>query len=213
MIPLILDLTGRHVVIFGGGAVGARKAAYFCREARVTVVSLSFLPAIAGSGAACMEADIGALDDPAILALLEGAFLAVAATPDAALNDRIGRLAREAGVHFNNAHGETGDVLVPSVLRGERYLVAVSTGGASPAVPRFLREHLEETFPRLDAMIGVEERLRADLKKSVPGQDERSRILRAVLRDPDAWAWLAGGEDEAYRKIRERYIRGNTSLC
>ncbi|WP_298667588.1 bifunctional precorrin-2 dehydrogenase/sirohydrochlorin ferrochelatase [uncultured Methanofollis sp.] len=213
MIPLILDLTGRHVVIFGGGTVGARKAAYFCHEARVTVVSRSFLPAIVSSGAECIEADVDAMDDRTLLDLLDGAFLAVAATPDAALNDRIGRLAQEAGAHFNNAHGKTGDVLVPSVLRGERYLIAVSTGGTSPAVPRFLREHLEETFPSLDAMIGVEGRLREDLKKSVPAQADRSRILRAVLHDPEAWAWLAGGEDEAYRKIKERYISGNTSLC
>lgn len=212
MIPLILDLTGKRVVIFGGGAVGARKAAYFCREARVTVVSRGFSHALAGLKIERVEADIGAIDDPALLDLLREAFLAVAATPDAALNDRIGRLAREAGVHFNNAHGETGDVLVPSVLRGERYLVAVSTTGTSPAVPRFLREHLEETFPHLDAMIEVEGRLREDLKKSVPDQKDRSRILRAVLHDSDAWAWLSGGEDEAYRKIKERYISGNPSL-
>ena len=43
MIPLFIDCSGRRVVIFGGGAVAARKAAYFVQEARVLVVSRSFV--------------------------------------------------------------------------------------------------------------------------------------------------------------------------
>ena len=43
MIPLFVDCSGRRVVIFGGGAVAARKAAYFADEARVLVVSRSFV--------------------------------------------------------------------------------------------------------------------------------------------------------------------------
>ena len=38
MIPLIIDFSGKRVVIFGGGEVGARKAAYFCEETEVTVL-------------------------------------------------------------------------------------------------------------------------------------------------------------------------------
>ena len=45
MIPLMIDFSGKRIVIFGGGEVGARKAAYFCEETEVTVVSRSFSPA------------------------------------------------------------------------------------------------------------------------------------------------------------------------
>lgn len=208
MIPLMIDLAARRVVIFGGGAVGARKAAFFSGEARVTVISRSFLPALLRPGIERIEAECAGMDESALEGLIGDAFLVVAATSDPGLNDRIGRAARSAGALFNNADGEAGDVLVPSVIRGERYLVALSTGGASPAVPRFLREHLEERFPHLDAMIGVEARLREDLKECVGSQEERQRILRAVLRDPEAWAWLSSGEEQAYQRIWERYISG-----
>lgn len=206
MVPLIIDLAGRHVVIFGGGTVGLRKARYFCREAEVTVVSRSFLPEFSGLDLQCLEADLSVMDDPALAALVEGAFLVVAATSDREMNDRVGRAAREAGAHFNNAKGERGDTLIPSVVRGEEYLIAISTGGASPAVPRFLREHLQATYPHLDSMIRVEARLRAALKQTVPDQAARAAVLRAVLRDPEAWTWLVDGEGQAYERIKERYL-------
>ena len=44
MIPLMIDLAGKKVVIFGGGEVGARKARFFAPEAEVTVISRSFSP-------------------------------------------------------------------------------------------------------------------------------------------------------------------------
>ncbi|WP_235855586.1 precorrin-2 dehydrogenase/sirohydrochlorin ferrochelatase family protein [Methanofollis fontis] len=207
----MIDGAGRHVVIFGGGPVGARKAAYFAREMRVTTISRSFHEMFDNIPAERRRVDLGTMDEEDIATLLSGAFLAVAATSERTLNDRIGRAARRAGVLFNNADGERGDVLIPSVVRGEHYTLSISTGGAGPAVPRFLREHLQQTFPHLDAMIGVQERLRADLKAEVPDRERRQTVLRAVLSDPDAWAWIAAEGEEAYQKIRERYIGGTAT--
>ncbi len=42
MIPLFVDCSGKRIVIFGGGEVASRKAAYFSGEADVLVVSRSF---------------------------------------------------------------------------------------------------------------------------------------------------------------------------
>lgn len=43
-LPLMLDLAGKEVVIFGGGEVGERKASLFCDCARVVVISRDFTP-------------------------------------------------------------------------------------------------------------------------------------------------------------------------
>lgn len=206
MIPLMLDLAGRRVLIFGGGDVGARKAAYFEHEAEVTVISRSFSPGLEGLAIRRQEADLSALSDDELRGLLAGAFLAVAATPDPGLNDRIGRLCTGAGILFNNAAGEPGDVIIPSVVRGSRYLVAISTRGKSPAVSRFLRMRLEAEYADLDRMIDLQDEIRSMLRETEPEQAQRSRILWSILSDDEIRAALASDYARARALAIERYL-------
>lgn len=206
MIPLMIDLAGRRVVIFGGGDVAARKAAFFCPEAPVRVVSRSFAPALREMAVDRVEADLSRLADEEIAGHLAGAFLAVAATPDRAINERIGGICSRSGVLFNNAEGERGDVLVPSVVKGEHFLLAISTGGAAPAVPRFLREAIEAGYPHLDGMVALQERMRARLRGTGLSQERRSGLLNAAIRDRELWEALAKGPDQAWEMAERRYI-------
>jgi len=202
----MLDLKGRTVLIFGGGEVGARKAAFFRHEADVTVVSRSFSHEIERMPVRRIQADLAAASDDALRALLAGVFLAVAATPDPALNTRIGEICRSIGVFFNNAAGEQGDVLIPSVIRGEHYVVAISTFGMSPAVPRYLRLMLEREYAELDGMIELQAELRALLQESEPSPKRRAAILRDVVCDADVWAALASDREKARLIAEERYL-------
>jgi len=206
MIPLMLDLTGRRVLIFGGGDVGARKAAYFEHEAEVTVISRSFSPRLDGLAVRRHETDLASLPDDAIGELLDGAFLAIAATPDPALNNRIGRLCASAGVLFNNAAGEPGDVIIPSVVRGRNYLIAISTGGKSPAVSRYLRMRLESEYADLDRMIDLQEEMRSILRETEPVQAERSRTLWKILLDDEIRELLALDYGRARELAIARYL-------
>ncbi len=206
MIPLLIDLSGRCVLICGGGEVAARKAAFFLPEAEVTVVSRSFASPLLRSGARLVEADLDLLDDTGLRALCSGAYLVVAATSDPALNGRIVRAARSEGVLANSASGAGGDVQLPAVARGERYVVAIGTGGESPGMARFLRETIEQAFPRLDEMIALQARLRRRLQDGFPDQQQRSSLLRAVLEDGEIWAALGQGEDSAWALVEDRYL-------
>ena len=206
MIPLMLDLMGRRVLIFGGGDVGARKAAYFEHEAEVTVISRSFSPALDGLAIRRQKADLSTLADEALEGLLQDAFLAVAATSDPGLNDRIGRMCAERGILFNNAAGEPGDVTIPSVVRGRNYLVAISTRGKSPAVSRYLRMQLEAEYADLDLMIDLQDEVRSMLKEIEPVQAKRSRALWSILRDEEIWRMLASDYDRARAMAIERYL-------
>ena len=147
MIPLFIDCSGRRIVIFGGGTVAARKAAYFSGKADVTVVSRSFVPAFDGLQVNRQELDLVTATEQELASILTGAFLVIAALSDPEINNRIGRLCRATGILFNNADGETGDVILPAVTRGENYTLAISTGGNSPAVSRYIREQLEQELP------------------------------------------------------------------
>ena len=207
MRPLMIDLTGKKVVIIGGGEVGARKARFFAPAAEVTVISRSFSPHLSGIDVKRIPFDIRDLPDGKIRALLDGAFAVVAATPDPSLNNRIGTLCREKGILFNNASGDTGDLLIPSVIAGDHFLLALSTGGESPAVSRFLREHLQSTLPDLDRMVALQARLRQYLPEREPDSRKRKAIVTAVLYDPSVWAALAKGEEGAWQIIEEKYLQ------
>ena len=119
MIPLFIDLTGRRIVIFGGGEVAARKAAYFAGRAAVDIVSRSFVTAFDRLDVSRINADIGPNSGSNLKTYLDGAFLVIAATSDPRINNEIGRICRESEILFNNADGESGDVILPAIAAGK----------------------------------------------------------------------------------------------
>jgi precorrin-2 dehydrogenase / sirohydrochlorin ferrochelatase len=206
MIPLFVDCSGRRIVIFGGGDVAARKAAYFAGKALVMVVSRSFVPAFDTLEITRQNLDLNTATGRDLAGILTGAFLVISAVSDPGLNNRIGRLCKATGILFNNADGESGDVILPSVTGGENYTLAISTGGRSPAISKYLRETIEETFPGLDDMIVLQDRLRDALIAREPDQKKRSAVLKAVLHDPVVWAALAAKQSGVWDDIRARYL-------
>ena len=202
MIPLMIDFSGRIVTIVGGGAVGARKAAYFHQDAEVRVVSRSFSEDLEGLSVERVCCDLDGISDAGIDGLVAGSFLVIAATSDGKLNRRIAGRCRELGILCNSATGG-GDVILPSVVRGERYAIAISTAGQSPGVPRHVRGVLERELGGLDAMIAIQQELRTLLREKETGQEERQRVLRAVLEDPEVWA-MAGTDPGGARELALR---------
>ncbi len=203
-LPLFIDFAGRKVVIFGGGAVGERKARYFI-SGEVVVVSPHFtecLEAMGGDGLLKLERRAIRKED--IEPLIGEAFLVVAATGDKTLNGEIARVARGRGILANNATGES-PVIVPSLIQRGDVAVAISTGGRSPAMSRYLRLHIEASLGEdVEKMVRLQERLRKRLKFAVAGQGRREEILWSVLGDPAVWEALKVSEDKAYEVAMER---------
>ncbi len=138
--------------------------------------------------------------------LIEGAFLVIAALSDESQNNRIGQICRKHEILFNNADGEPGDVIIPSVTGGTQYTLAISTHGSSPAISRFIREHIEQTYPAMDPMISLQKRLRAELKQTEPDQVKRDAIIRDVLNDKDIWNTLSADINDAWDIVKKRYL-------
>ncbi len=201
MIPLWLDLSGHKVVVFGGGAVGRRKANYLASEADVTVVSRDFLPGFEPSIRLEQEDIEGSLSR-----WVSWADLVVAATDDQELNKSIVDVATVQGKLSNSADGPS-TFLIPSVIERDRYKVAVSTEGRSPAMSKYLRMQLERALdPCYDRMVELQEELREQVKASVPSQKEREERLWNVLEDQHIWDLLESDPEEARKLALKRVV-------
>lgn len=187
----MLDIAGRDVLVVGGGAVAARRAATLLEAgARVRVVAPVIVPELAAlhaAGGVCWEARGVVATDPA------GALLVVLASDDPAANAAAAAAARAAGVLVNDAEQpERGDLQVPAVVRRGRVQVAISTGGGSPALAAFLRRHLEAILPEeIAALADLAVRLREQGRAAGLDAAERERVATELL--PRLWALLGEG--------------------
>jgi precorrin-2 dehydrogenase/sirohydrochlorin ferrochelatase len=208
MLPLMLDLTGRKIVIFGGGPVGARKAVFFSEECQVLVASRSFGKEVRGLDVERVKVDPGTASDQDLKDLMGGAFLVIAAVKDPLLNNRILALSRELGIHCNSASGDPGDVIIPSVWKGKSHAVAVTTFGRSPAMARYIREKMALDADAIDRMIDLQARVREALKAGEPSQERRAALLWEIVHDEAAWKALSQGGDAAWKYVEGRYLHG-----
>lgn len=198
MIPLFHDFHNKRVVVIGGGTVAARKAETFAREADVTVVAPSFHHRIHELDCSRVEMKVDATN---IDALIEDAFLVIPATDDQSLNDEITARARETGSLVNRVD-TVGETISPSVVETPCLTVAISTGGRSPAVCKYLRDRLQPEVQRANGMVEIQEQLRETLADRP--QNERREIIWRVLDDEDIWEALEAGEiDRANARTTE----------
>lgn len=143
--PLFINISGKKVLVFGGGSVGARRTKYLLDAgAKVTVVSKEFSDELKESGATLVAAEaIEHLGD------IRGAFLVVAATDDADANESIARSAREAGVLVCRADDHTkGDVVFPMTAMVGGNTLAYTTLGENPKLLRKVKRLIEDEFAR-----------------------------------------------------------------
>ncbi|MBX0287385.1 precorrin-2 dehydrogenase/sirohydrochlorin ferrochelatase family protein [Haloarcula salinisoli] len=215
MIPLLHDFTGETVLVFGGGPVGARKARRFGAEASVVVVSPDFADRDFGAAELVREApDADGVrtwvdrTDPALV---------VAATDDAELNAVAETAARERGALVNRAddHGEqdVGNVVVPATVRSDPVVMAVATGGHSPALSKHLRESFEDQFADAGEMAELSGKLREELKSTDMTPTERRDAVRTVVRSDEVWKALDSGRSKARQVAADviGYQMGDTS--
>lgn len=198
LLPLLLDLEGKLIVIFGGGRVGERKARLFSDYGEVMVVSQEFTP-----GLMEMKDDLKLVHSNlshGFEKYLEGAFIVVPATGIFELNSAIEFEARARGLLVNKVDG-IGDVVVPSLIRKDPITIAIST--ESPGLTKYLRLRLEkeltENFQQMALLLS---QIRQDLKETVPMQRDRARMIWRILEDEEIWRLLDVSYEKAYMRAR-----------
>ncbi|HYO09738.1 MAG TPA: NAD(P)-dependent oxidoreductase [Tepidisphaeraceae bacterium] len=179
--PLMLDLTGRLVVIVGGGGVAARKAAgvMAAGATRVRVVA----PELTGE----MPKGVTHVAEAYDPRHLDGAGLVFAATDRPEVNAAVVRDARAAGVLVNRADSDEvdpGDFAVPAMLRRSSVTITVSSSGAAPALSARMRDEvgrlLDDRWVRLADAAAT---LRPLILSRVSGASRRREALQELASD------------------------------
>jgi siroheme synthase-like protein len=202
LFPLFVELHGRRCVVIGGGAVAERKVdALLAAGAEVTVVASSLT---SGLGRRADDGRVTHVARGYERGDLADAALAFAATDDGGINAAVAAEGAARGVWVNAADDPAHcDFILPAVVRRGSLTVAVGTGGASPALARVVRQHIERTLPPRYAVL-------ADIA------GETRRDFRTRGRRAGGTAWLAGldaalaalaagrSRADARRRLRER---------
>lgn len=180
--PVFLSLQRRSCLVIGGGSVALRKAKdLLVCGARVRVVSpwlsAGFRPLVRAKKVAWSRRTFRPAD-------LKGAWLVVAATDDDRVN---AQAAREAGRRktWVNVVDQPAlcSFIVPSVVRRGKLRLAISTGGASPALAKWIRKDLERRYgPELKRLVSAMERVRGSVLRKVPSTSVRKRLFEKALQ-------------------------------
>lgn len=142
-LALNVRMPGKLAVVIGGGAVALRKLrTLLTAGASVRVVSRKICPEIeALKDAGDISVRIGSYLD----ADLDGAFLVIAATGSAKVNELVCSDARARGVLVNVVDNPPmGDCTFPAILQRGDLEIAVSTGGSCPTFAVDVRDIIAE---------------------------------------------------------------------
>jgi len=181
LLPLFLKLAGKAVLVVGAGSVAERKIESLLEAAaRVRVVAPQ---ATEGVRRLASEGLVEWLARPFDDADVEDAWLVFAATSDAEVQGRVARATSVRRVFCvavddpANASAYSG-----SLVRRPPFTVAISSGGATPALTRLVREVVEHVLPAQD-WVEHATRLRAKwLAEGTPMVDRFAELVRDVKK-------------------------------
>lgn len=184
--PIFLSLTGRRILVIGGGNVAEGKVQGLLNAEAddLTVISPDLTPALqqqhtegrfAWKQAEYQDGDV------------EGYDLCFVATDDGAVNVAVAAESRRRRILVNAADDPPFcDFILPSVVRRGKIVVAASTSGTSPAMARRLREDLSAFLtPDYEALADLLAEVRQELRRRDTRLDPElwSRAIDETVRD------------------------------
>lgn len=203
--PIMLTLAGRRAVVVGGGQVASRKVAGLLESgARVVVISPQLedgLRQLAAQGhiewvpQPFQEAQLDAYPDTVLI---------FGATNCSEVNVNVHAAATNRKILCNIADVPSlCTFTVPAVITQGDLLIAVSTGGASPALARRIREKLEEQFgPEYAELTKLLGELRKQVLAMGTSSDENKKLFRAIVNSEVLEALRANDRDRVIEILR-----------
>jgi precorrin-2 dehydrogenase/sirohydrochlorin ferrochelatase len=208
--PLLVELEGRRCVVVGALPVREGKVEGLLAGGANDVLVLATEPADDLEGLEMLDG-VQVVRRTWYAADFTGAFLVIAHDPDPAVRARIAIAARAAGALVNVVDDVSGcDWAAPAVVRRGDLLLAIGTGGASPALSKKLRERLQDEFgPEWAEVLWVLREVREETTPFLPDLRDRSRRWQRALDPDEAAALICAGEaDELRARLRARLLDG-----
>ncbi len=205
--PMFLKMTGRSVLICGGGEQAAQKCRLMLKtEAQITIAAPALdeeLSALARGGRVTWHMDRVTVET------FRGRALVFVATGCPGLDASLHALADEAGALINVVdQPELCDAYTPSIVDRDPVVVAIGTEGAAPVLGRQIKTRLEQELePRLGDLVALAGRLRARAAARLQPRARRD-LWRWVFNGPVREAHARGAEREAARMLKETIETG-----
>ncbi|MDI7249189.1 MAG: bifunctional precorrin-2 dehydrogenase/sirohydrochlorin ferrochelatase [Bacillota bacterium] len=204
-LAVMLRAAGKRCLVVGGGAVAHRKVEECLRAGlEVLVVSPSLAPPLRDlvrqGRIRWRQGEFEPRD-------VEGTFIVfAAATP--AVNETVCKAARRAGVLVNVVDcPELSDFISPAVLQRGPVTVAVSTGGASPALAALIRDRIADVVgDEVGEWAEVLASFRRRVQERVGDAAARQDLLRRAAA-LDGATRIARGEREALLAMLDSWLR------
>jgi len=191
--PAFLRLQGQPVLVVGGGdAAVAKSRLLLAAGADVTVIATAPAAELldwAAAGRLTIERR------RAVPEAVDGRILVIVADPDAD-GLAVAAAARAARIPVNVVdRPELCSFIMPAIIDRDPVLIAVSTGGSSPALARRVRAWIEALLPtRLGALARALDEARATVNAAIVSAPVRRRFWDSVLDGPIATRILRGDE-------------------
>ncbi len=203
--PIFLELSGRRVVVVGGGVVAVRKAqALLAAGARLVVVTERIDNMLT---VLCRGKKAELIKSKYSKDYLAGAVLAIAATNNHKLNRRIYKDCQELEVLCNVVdEPELCDFFVPAVVRRGDLQIAIGTEGHCPAYAGHIRKKLEEIFTEEHGQFLAElETIRKRIIEGVTEPTERKALL-GELADDKSFEYFVENGPAQWRTFAEELV-------
>jgi precorrin-2 dehydrogenase/sirohydrochlorin ferrochelatase len=201
--PIFLELSGRRVVVIGGGTVAVRKAqSLLAAGARLVVVAERIDKMMT---ALCRDKKAELIKSKYSKEYLAEAVLAIAATNNHQLNKKIYKDCQALDVLCNVVdEPELCDFFVPAVVKRGDLQIAVGTEGDCPAYAGHIRKKLEKIFTEKHGQFLTDlEKIRKQIIKDVPEPAERKTVLGLIVDDESFEYFVQNGADKWRSRIEE----------
>lgn len=182
MQPFLIDITGKKIVIVGGGRIAARKAAVLTKEKpNIIFIAPEFCEEVR---TLAWENNYQLLQREAVPADFHEAIVVILATNHREVNERLARSVPSHQLICTTDNVENGNTLFPAIVRRGPLKVAVSTTGASPKLARKLKKVLEGYFDETwTAYTEFLSKCRSIIKRLPIPFEEKDKLLFRLLDD------------------------------